>query len=59
MSQHDLTGDRQWSRALISGSGGEIPRPPVKLKPTVIEESRSPDCWGKLVVRKGDNPARG
>jgi len=25
-------------------------------KPTVIVESRSPDYWGKLVVRKGDNP---
>jgi len=32
MSQHDLTGDRLWSRALIGGSGGETPRPLVKLQ---------------------------
>jgi hypothetical protein len=28
-------------------------------KLTVVVEGWSPDYWGKLVVRKGENPARG
>ncbi len=28
-------------------------------EPTVVVEGWSPDYWGKPVVRKGDNPARG
>ena len=59
MSQHDLTGDRQWSRALIEGAVGEIPHPSVKLQNRRRRRCRESGLGGKLVLRKGNNPDRG
>lgn len=46
--EHGLEKLGEKSLALLSNS-----------KYTVVEEEQSPGYWGKLVVRKGDNPARG
>ena len=59
MSQHDLAGGCQRSRALIGESWGETPSSPVKLQNRRRRRKRESALVGKLTVREGDNPDRG
>lgn len=59
MPQHDLTGGRLRGRALIEEAGGETLRSSVKLQIRNRRRRLESGLGGKLLVRKGDNPARG
>ena len=59
MSQHDLTGGRRRSRALIGDPGRETARSLVKLQNRRRRRRSESGLGGKLPVRKGNNPARG
>lgn len=57
--QASPAGDRLWGRALTGYSGDESLHYPVKLRTYIRRRWSEKGLGGKLLIRKGKNPARG